>query len=118
MSRVLVDDAGTASLEDLPLDATAVVDGAPTTAYAPFWTGRGTEVGLWEMTEGTVTDVEEDEVFVVLSGTGTLVLGDGTSLPLRPGVAVHLSRGERTTWTITSPLRKVYVQVGVGGPDQ
>jgi uncharacterized cupin superfamily protein len=33
----------------------------------------------------------------------------GETLALAPGVAVRLHTGERTEWTVTEPLRKVYV---------
>ena len=34
---------------------------------------------------------------------------DGSMIDLRPGAVVRLHAGERTEWTITSTLRKVYV---------
>jgi uncharacterized cupin superfamily protein len=67
------------------------------------------EVGLWEITPGTVTDVEEDEVFVVLSGSGTVRFADGEEIRLAPGSLVRLHAGEETTWEIHETLRKVYV---------
>jgi uncharacterized cupin superfamily protein len=69
----------------------------------------GTEVGVWELTPGTVTDVEADEVFVVLSGHGILTFEDGSSLGLRAGTVVRLVAGDRTRWEITETLRKVYL---------
>ncbi|MBZ5738138.1 cupin domain-containing protein [Nocardioides mangrovi] len=68
-----------------------------------------TEVGVWEMGPGTEEDTEVDEVFVVLAGRGTVAFEDGEVVDLAPGVAVRLTAGERTTWTVTEPLRKVYV---------
>ena len=67
------------------------------------------EVGLWEAGPGTETDTEADEVFLVLSGAGTVTFADGSALPLRPGVLVRLREGDRTTWEITERLRKLYV---------
>ena len=69
----------------------------------------GVEVGLWEMAPGTDDDTEVDEVFVVLAGRGTVAFEDGELIDLAPGVAVRLRAGERTTWTVTETLRKVYV---------
>ena len=69
----------------------------------------GVEVGVWEMTEGTARDTEVDEVFVVLSGAGTVTFEDGECLELGPGTAVRLRAGERTTWVVTRRLRKVWV---------
>jgi hypothetical protein len=67
------------------------------------------EVGLWEAGPGTDTDVEVDELFLVLAGAGTVTFADGSSIALRPGVLVRLREGDRTTWEITERLRKVYL---------
>jgi uncharacterized protein len=67
------------------------------------------EIGIWEMAPGTEEDTETDEVFVVLAGRGTVAFEDGEVVELAPGVAVRLRAGERTTWTVTEALRKVYV---------
>ena len=75
----------------------------------PLATLGETEVGLWCMEPGTDHDTEVDEVFVVLAGRGTVEFEDGEVVTLTPGVAVRLKAGERTTWTVTEKLRKVYV---------
>jgi uncharacterized cupin superfamily protein len=67
------------------------------------------EVGLWEAGPGTDTDVEADEVFLVLSGAGTVRFEDSTAIDLRPGVLVRLRAGDRTTWVVTERLRKLYL---------
>ena len=67
------------------------------------------EVGVWEHTVGSSTDVEGDEVAVVFAGRGTLTLSDGSSIDLYPGVLFTLREGEHTTWDITEPLRKAYL---------
>jgi uncharacterized protein len=69
----------------------------------------GAGIGLWEMGPGEDHDTEADEVFVVLAGTGTVAFEDGTTLDLRPGVVVRLHAGDRTVWTVTETLRKLYV---------
>lgn len=69
-------------------------------------------VGVWEMHPGVDEDTEEDEVFVVLSGAGTVEFPEDDSLPtitLQPGSVVRLTEGMRTRWTVTETLRKVYV---------
>ena len=75
----------------------------------PLSTLDEVEVGIWEMLPGTEQDTEVDEVFVVLAGRGTVTFEDGEVVELRPGVAVLLRAGERTSWTVTEALRKVYV---------
>jgi uncharacterized cupin superfamily protein len=67
------------------------------------------EVGLWEAGPGTDTDVEVDEVFLVLSGAGTVTFEDASAVDLRPGVLVRLLAGDRTAWTISARLRKLYL---------
>ena len=83
---------------DLGPDRTLVLD-----------TLDGVEVGVWSMEPGTERDTESDEVFVIIAGRGAVTFEDGEVVELRPGVAVRLRAGERTTWTVTEALRKVYV---------
>jgi uncharacterized cupin superfamily protein len=72
-------------------------------------------VGVWDHTIGTSTHTEEDEVFIVVSGS-VIVTEDG-SAPTRfgPGDIGILRSGARTTWEVTEPLRKVWV--AREGPD-
>jgi uncharacterized protein len=84
------------------------VSAALSTASSALSTGD-VEVGLWEAGPGTDDDTEVDEVFLVLSGSGTVAFADGSIIELRPGVVVRLEEGDRTTWTITERLRKLYV---------
>jgi uncharacterized cupin superfamily protein len=80
-----------------------------TASLAPLTTVGDAEVGLWGMEPGVDHDTEVDEVFVILAGRGTVEFEDGEVVELAPGVAVRLHAGERTTWTVTETLRKVYV---------
>ena len=87
-----------------------VVDGEPRTGAATLGRFGGLEVGVWEMTPGVMSDVEADEVFVVLSGAATVEFDDGTTpLQLSPGDVVRLAEGARTVWTVTETLRKIYL---------
>jgi uncharacterized protein len=101
-SRLLCPDVLSAALEP---DGVSVALG---TAAAALSTGD-VEVGLWEAGPGTDDDTEVDEVFLVLAGAGTVTFADGSTIELRPGVVVRLHEGDRTTWTITERLRKLYV---------
>ena len=67
------------------------------------------DVGVWQHPRGMSTDVEADEVFVVLAGAGRVVLADGEVLELRPGTVGVLTAGTATTWIVDEPLRKVWV---------
>ncbi|WP_406830597.1 cupin domain-containing protein [Pedococcus sp. KACC 23699] len=92
-----------------PVPPATVVHGDPRAGTRTLASVVGAEVGVWELTAGTVTDVEVDEVFVVLSGSATLTFDDGEVIELGPGVTVHLRAGDRTTWAVHAPLRKVYI---------
>ena len=107
--RLLSPDVTTAAVQHEPLPADEVVDGSPTAAVVSHDAVGGAEVGLWEMSEGTARDTEVDEVFVVVSGRGSVSFEDGERIDLAPGVAVRLTAGEHTVWTVTERLRKIWV---------
>lgn len=107
--RLLSPDVTTASLDHEPLPSEAVVDGSPTAAAIALDAVGGCEVGLWEMTEGSARDTEVDEVFVVVAGRGHVTFEDGERIDLAPGVAVRLTVGEHTVWTVTERVRKIWV---------
>ena len=92
-----------------PLDPASVLTGSPEAGSRALAAVSGVEVGVWEMSPGTATDVEVDEVFVVLSGSATVTFGDGERVDLGPGTVVRLRAGEHTTWVVHETLRKIYV---------
>jgi uncharacterized protein len=102
-------DIATAQLESYDLEAGDIVDGSPTTAEAGFTTIGGVEIGIWEITPGTVRDTEKDEAFVVLSGSAAITFESGEVVQVGPGSLVRLDAGEKTVWEIHSTLRKVYI---------
>jgi uncharacterized cupin superfamily protein len=106
--RLLAANIATADLPDRLESGTDVIAGSPTASGRTLAIVGAGSVGLWELTPGTVRDEEVDEVFVVLSGSGTVRFEDGEHICLQPGVVVRLRAGERTEWTITAPLRKLY----------
>ena len=107
--RILGADLLSVPLDHAPLPADEVLSGTPTTGTAPLGELGAVQVGLWEMSEGVARDTEADEIFVVLAGAGRVAFADGHTIELAPGTAVRLRAGERTTWTVTETLRKVYV---------
>lgn len=113
--RLLSADVNAAQLQTDELDPADIVSGAPEASSVELATLGGAEIGIWQLTEGQVTDTEVDEVFVVLSGRGRVELEDGSVVQLAPGTAVRLRAGERTTWTIQETLRKIYV-IGTDTP--
>jgi uncharacterized cupin superfamily protein len=96
-------------LDHEPLPPEQVVQGSPTTASTVLDAGAGREFGLWEMTPGTATDTEVDEVFVVLSGRATVTGIAPEPVELVPGSVVRLTAGMQSTWTVHETLRKVYL---------
>jgi len=97
-------------LEPLPLDPETILAGEPETSIAVLDAspdGR-VERGVWQITPGTVTDVEADELFVVVAGRATIEIADGPTLEVGPGSVGVLRAGDRTTWRVHETLRKVY----------
>jgi uncharacterized cupin superfamily protein len=114
MSRPIVVMApGEAELEEAPLDPATVQSGVPVTsereiAAVPLAGGGTLATGIWRCTEGTVTDVEADETFVVLSGRATIE-HEGRSHDVRPGDVCVLPAGAETRWIVHEAITKVYV---------
>lgn len=93
-----------------PVPAEQVLDGAPSASAAALGTFAGQEVGVWEHTPGTSTDVEADELFIVLAGQATVhFVDEERTVHLSAGSVMQLFAGQRTEWTVTETLRKVYV---------
>lgn len=113
-----------------PLDATAVelasapvadelrVDGSPRTGSIELGRVSGATVGIWEMTVGSMRDIEDDELFVVISGRATVELLEDARpvrvIELQPGSVCRLDAGMHTRWHVTAALRKIYI---LGEPD-
>jgi uncharacterized cupin superfamily protein len=103
--------AATVAVPLEPLPAEQVLAGSPSAGVLVLDERDGREIGVWEMTPGTATDTEVDEVFVVLTGSATVSF-ESPELPaveLAPGSVVRLTAGMRTTWVVREALRKVYV---------
>lgn len=103
-----VDVAATPVLEDLRLE------GEPSTGFIDVAVVGDTTVGIWEMTAGSMRDIEADEVFVVVSGEATVELigQDGQvtrKIELRAGSLCRLETGMLTRWHVPVGLRKVYI---------
>ncbi|GAA1796672.1 cupin domain-containing protein [Leucobacter iarius] len=99
-------------LEAVP--AADVVAGDPRQGIAELGIIGDCEAGIWELREGTTTDTEVDELFVVLSGGATIELLDGpgveagTVFEVAAGDVMRLVAGTRTKWTVPDHIRKVY----------
>ncbi|WP_062208752.1 cupin domain-containing protein [Demequina oxidasica] len=110
MTDVLVSGAVvSASAVVIPLESVSADAPEPHAGLVSLATLGGSEVGVWEHSVGTSMDVEEDEIFVVVSGSATLEFDDGEQLQVTAGDVVRLSAGTRTTWIVHETLRKIYV---------
>lgn len=86
----------------------------PSTGAVALGTLSGASFGVWEMSTGTMLDVEAEEIFVITAGRGLVVIepfegAEEQRVELFPGALMRLSEGMETTWTVTETLRKVYV---------
>ena len=75
------------ALEPLPVDQCP--DGPVSTGLAVLARTDAYEVGVWEHTAGRSTDIETDEVFVVISGSGRVLLENGDVLDRIGLCAMH-----------------------------
>ena len=101
--------AAAIELEYSPVDASQVVAGSPVVGIAELGALGESEYGVWEHSVGASSDVEVDEMFVVLFGAATVEFEGGKVIELGPGSVGRLREGQRTVWTVTETLRKVYI---------
>jgi len=106
VSRALVEP-----LHHEPVEPDKVVAGSPSTGFIELGMWQGVDVGVWEMTPGSMVDIEVDEIFVVIAGEATLTRhsdGVAQTVELSPGVVCHLEEGEVNRWDVRVALRKIY----------
>jgi uncharacterized cupin superfamily protein len=94
-------------LEPLPPGKAQV--GQPRAGMVAVPAPAGLAAGIWEHGVGVSTDVEVDELFVVLSGRATIEVEGGPALEVGPGDLCLLEAGARTRWIVHEDLRKVFV---------
>src|SRR4051794_3516896 len=88
-TRVVIADVATVTLTETMPAGREVVAGAPTARHRGLLGGDGHgSVGIWEMSEGSVRDVEVDEVFLVVGGQAVLEIDGEPAIDLRPGTLV------------------------------
>lgn len=119
--RVFEHPRYTRSVDALDVELTAetvpedqLVAGSPTTSAERLGEIFGVEFGLWEMSNGAMSDVEAEELFIVLAGRATVRVQTvngftAEEFSLAPGSICHLQEGMHTIWNVTEPLRKVYL---------
>lgn len=92
-----------------PVPAHQIISGEPSTGSAALGVFNGQEFGVWEMSVGAMSDVETDELFIVIAGRASVELDSGERFELVSGSTFMLSEGDRTVWTVSETLRKIYV---------
>ncbi|MFI8998300.1 cupin domain-containing protein [Streptomyces sp. NPDC053542] len=99
-----------AELDPEALDPDQIISGDPVVTGKVLWESPdGKQVrGVWQITPGVVTDIEANELFVVVSGRATIEVEGGPVLEVGPGDACFLREGDRTRWTVHETLRKAY----------
>jgi uncharacterized cupin superfamily protein len=95
----------------VPLESTDDDPSSPSSGWTQIGTIAGAAIGVWEHSVGVSTDVEDDEIFVILSGQCTVATADGDITEFGPGDMGRLEGGIRTTWNVHEPVRKVWVSV-------
>lgn len=69
--------------------------------------------GLWQCEPREIPYVfPGDETFHVLEGSVRIELEDGGSVDLKQGDIASFTKGQKSTWTITSPFKKFFVISG------
>ena len=107
MQRIV--DTATLPIELAPVPLPQVLGGAPLAGATDIGTLAGASIGIWTHTVGVSTDIEVDELSVIVSGEATVVINGSETVQLRAGTLLRLNEGDATVWTVTETLRKVYV---------
>lgn len=78
-----------------PMLAREVAGGQPTIASTGMKGIGDCDVGIWETIPGSVNFVEEDELIVVLSGLGEVILHEEQqTIPIGPGSLLHMRKSD------------------------
>jgi uncharacterized cupin superfamily protein len=69
--------------------------------------------GLWKHGCATFDYVfPGDETFHVLEGRLSIAIAGGATVELKPGDIVSFAKGQSSTWTIKTPMKKFFVISG------
>ncbi len=94
-----------------PIAAHKLIRGTPKAGTLAAFTNdeQGFHVGQWTSEEGSWrVDYSEDELCVILEGSGRLIGDDGSELAFSKGSAFVIPRGFKGVWETVEPVRKIY----------
>jgi len=94
-----------------PIASDRIVSGTPTTGSLAALTNsdQGFHVGQWVSEIGAWrVSYSEDELCVILEGSGRLIGNDGSELAFTTGSAFVIPRGFQGIWETTERVRKIY----------
>lgn len=101
-------DVRSAELMKDDLDPSKILEGSPEVSSLLLSQKENVVRGIWQCTTGTVTDVEENEMFTIISGRATVIIENGRTLEISPGYVGFFEKGAKTTWIIHETLRKTF----------
>lgn len=97
-------------VREYSVDPSRLLEGDPRVSSAVVWGSpeEGVWGGIWEMTEGTLDDVDVDEVAYVVCGRATVSFADtGESMELTAGDLVVFTPGQKSRWQVHERLRAI-----------
>jgi uncharacterized cupin superfamily protein len=105
-------DANRVALEPeaMETDKSWVTEGNPdvSSAIMAMYNFDRVLCGVWRCSPGSVTYVEEDEIFTVIEGKAIVTIHDGTVLELFPGVIGEFKRGDVATFEVFETFLKTF----------
>ena len=92
--------------EDMPGSISWLRQSATPSIHAGTWRVLA---GEWDNVDNEY-DFPSDETFIVLEGRVVITLADGTRYDLGPGDSASFAEGTHSTWELTTPFRKFFVE--------
>jgi uncharacterized cupin superfamily protein len=111
-SATFMADALAIAIPTDPVPAEQVTEGHPETGSVPLTEWDDRDVGVWVMTPGAMTDVETDEICIIIAGVGVVhrtLNGVRVEQALTPGAVFQLLDDEETVWVVSETVRKIYL---------
>jgi uncharacterized protein len=107
--RVLAEDVLALPLTERSHAGVWIEGGWPVASTKVLGHVASNRIAVWEVTGGVVADIENDELILILAGSGRLRFEDGENVELHPGTCVRLHAAERTEWTVLTTMRALTI---------